>query len=170
MDGTLVVSYHPAVMTPALDRLADAKPSPRPVDERVMPGTWDVSGWLGGDAGVVLLAYLLEPDDEVPAASLPVETFRDVRFGIDVESADDARVLAEIAFADADSAAVAQSWLADGVEHLRERMESSGLSSTATDALDGERVRYELKLSGLESAFGRLIEARERGRQGHGDR
>lgn len=174
MDGTLVVSYHPSAMTPALDRLAAASAAPRRADERALPGKWDVNGWLQGEAGAALLGYLLEPDHEDAPEELDVnsflETFRDIRFGIDVESEDDARVLAEIAFVDADAATGTQPWLASGVARLRERMESSGLSSTATDSLDGDRVRYELKLHGLEAAFGRMIERQERTRRRRPDR
>jgi hypothetical protein len=89
---------------------------------------------------------------------------RDVRFGIDVKSESDAHVTAEIAFEDAAAASHAQPWLARGVADLRERMEPSGLSASATDAVDGHRVRVELELSGLETAFVQLLEAKERRR------
>jgi len=170
LDGTLVVSYHPKAMAPALDRLA-AGSLPSPADARTLPGPWDATGWLGPDAGAGLLIHLLEPgaeeDEESsqPQVDPVLETLREVRFGIDVESAEDGRVVAEMAFANATDAADTQPWLADRVARLRERMEASGLSSTVTDSLDGDRIRYEVRLNGLATALDRVMQAREHPRR-----
>ncbi len=165
MDGTLVVSYHPAVMTPALDRLAVASPSPA-ADARALPGRWDVSGWLDGETGAgVLIGLLASSEHGFSSEDPPLTGLRDVRFGIDIKSEDDAHVTTEVAFDDAASASHAQPWLARGVADLRERMRPSGLSATSTDTVDGDRVRVELELSGLETAFVQLLKAQERGRE-----
>jgi hypothetical protein len=170
MDGTLVVSYHTAAMAAALDRLAAASPSPRPADERGLPGHWDVSGWLDETTGTGALVGVLSPqDDALSGADAPLRALRGVRFGLDVESEDDARVLAEIAFTDAEAAAAARPWLAEGVTRWRERMEPTGLSATAVDSVEGARVRYELQLRGLEDAFARKIESQERTRRRRSD-
>jgi hypothetical protein len=166
MDGTLVVSYHPSVMTPALDRLAEAGSSPRPPDERGLPGPWDATGWLDEATGTgVLVGLLSQSDDPFSGAGAPLSALRDIRFGIDVESADGALVTTQIAFTDAEGAAAAQPWLAEGVARLRQRLESSGLGSTVTDSMEGDRVRYEVRLTGLEAAFVRMIERHERTRR-----
>ena len=156
MDGTLIVTLQPATLPQAIDRLAAAGASPPPAEGRSLPGTWDVSGWMSGPAGVAVLESLLQPShaEGDPAG----ETFRELRFGIDIASQDEARVVAEVAFVDKDAAAAARPWLAEGVARLRERMESSGLFAQASDALAGERVRYELNLSGVDSALGRALE------------
>lgn len=169
MEGTLVVSYHPSQMDPALDRLAAASPaptSPASPDARAFPGRWDLSGWLGQETGTgVLVGLLASPDNTFSSAAPPLQGLRDVRFGIDIESEDDARVAAEVAFDDADSAAGAQPWLDRGLADLRTRMEPSGLSATTTDTVDGDRVRFELKVHGLQAAFDRLIRAQEENRR-----
>jgi hypothetical protein len=166
MDGTLVVSYHPSTMAPALDRLAAAaSPSPSSPDARALPGRWDVGGWLDAETGSgLLLALLASPDNAYSSADPPLRGLRDVRFGIDVESENDARVTAEVAFDDAESAAGAQPWVTQGLAGLRSRMEPSGLSMTPTDTVDGERVRFELEVNGLQTAFDRLLEAQEKAR------
>ncbi|HET9315842.1 MAG TPA: hypothetical protein VFQ51_09645 [Vicinamibacteria bacterium] len=163
MDGTLVVSYHPSVMEPALDRLGAASPSPSaPPDARALPGRWDLNGWLGEETGAgVLMGLLASPDNTFSSAEPPLEGLRDVRFGIDIESEDDARVAGEVGFADAASAAGAEPWLARGLADLRTRIEPSGLSATTTDAVDGDRVRFELKVRGLQAAFDQLLRAQE---------
>lgn len=166
MDGTLVVSYHPSTMVPALDRLAAASASPSPSDARALPGRWDLSGWLDEETGTgVLLGLLASPENTFSSADPPLRGLRDVRFGIDIESENDAKVTAEVAFDDAASAAGAQPWLAQGLADLGTRMEPSGLSATATDAVDGDRVRFELKVSGLQNAFEQLLRAQEQPRR-----
>jgi hypothetical protein len=168
MDGTLVVSYHPSAMTPALDRLAAAGASPPAGDDRGLPGSWDLNGWLDEHTGTGLLVGLLATDN--PPEGEPLRGLRAVRFGIDIENESDARVLTEVAFADAAGAAGGRPWLTEGIGHLRQRLESSGLSSTATDSVEGDRVRLELRLSGVEAAIGRLMEAKENAPRRRSDR
>jgi hypothetical protein len=166
MDGTLVVSYHPSTMVPALERLAAASPSPSSPDARALPGSWDLSGWLDEETGTgVLVGLFASPDNTFSSADPPLRGLQNVRFGIDIESENDARVTAEVAFPDAESAAGAQPWLARGLADLRTRMQPSGLSATATDAVDGDRVRFELKVSGLQAAFEQLLRAQEETRR-----
>jgi hypothetical protein len=153
-------------MAPAIDRLAAASPSPPGPDARTLPGRWDVSGWLDQETATGLLVGLLaSPDNTFSSAAPPLRGLRDVRFGIDIESEDDARVDAEVAFDDAASAAGARPWVARGLTDLRSRLEPSGLAATGTDTVEGDRVRFELKLRGLQAAFGQLLEAQEQTRE-----
>lgn len=169
LGGTLVVAHHPDAMPAILDRLQAAGPPKHPAAESSLPGIWDVNGRLEGDTAAGLLALLLQPSDEddesSEAEALPIDGLRDLRFGIDIESADDARISMELAFASAEAAAAAQPRLAEGVARLRSRADAKGLTAAVTDSLDGDRMRYQIAVGGLAAAFGRFAEAHEPGRR-----
>lgn len=172
MGGTLVVGNQAAALPAVLDRLSTSGAPPRRSGERALPGDWDVNGWLEGDPAAKLLTYLLEPPDDASwdgEIAPPVEGVRDVRFGIDLESADAARLTVEIAFASADAAAAAEPRLAEGMARLRTKTESSGLTATVTASLEGERLRYQLALTGIDTAFDQMVEAYERGQRQRAD-
>jgi hypothetical protein len=166
MDGTLVVSYHPDSMGAALDRLGSATTTATAPSDRVVPGKWDLHGWLSGSpaAGLLASALALE-EDETASGEAALEAMREVRFGIDLESEHAARITTDVVFASGEAAAAAQPWLAEALARRRQRLESAGLQSTVTDSLAGDRVRYEISLNGIDAAIGRAIEEQGRKRR-----
>ena len=165
MDGTLVVSFLPGAMTAALERLASTTPT-SPVPDQTLPGKWDVQGWLARESAVGALLGLASRDEEDAELLGPApDGLRELRFGLDVETAERAKASAEVAFESAEAAARGREWLSTVMAALCGRMESSGLTTTRDESVDGGRIRYDLTLTGIDAAIEHTIAERERARR-----
>jgi hypothetical protein len=169
MDGTLVFAYHAGAMTQAIDRLS-ASAAATPAPDRGLAGTWDVSGWLRQEPTMITLNWLAQVEEEDgPPERSPLPTppagLTALRFGLDVQSAEQAQLSAELEFESAEAAVAARQWVADLIAFRIGRLRSWGLTVSSTESAEGARIRYDLALAGLETTFGRMVAEEGRARR-----
>jgi len=148
--GTLLFAERARRLTAVLDRLAeggDAPPAPLALPE--LSGRWDLYGTLDRPREARSFAAPLLGED-VPSG------LSRARFGLDVQTADEAHGLADFEFESADLARSARPLFATALVDWRQRAkEEAGLDVSFDESLDGQRLRTEVRLSGLRAAIAR---------------
>ena len=165
--GTLLFADRAARLTAMLDRMAVAGGSPPPPPAlRDLSGRWDLIGALDRPEEARTFAAIAAVED------VPLGLTR-VRFGLDVETADAARGVADFEFESADAARSAEPVLTASLVERGERAQREwDLDLSHRHRLEGRRVHLEVNLSGLRGAIGRwaISAVREEERDGEGPR
>jgi|GEM_PF-4552619 len=156
--STLLVSNHHDALVRVIDRLADGTGSGlRPRLEKSLPeGSWDIKGVLQNDTGALdqLFAALLE---EGPAlAQLGPET--SLGFGLELETAERAKLRIDLTLADARQAQSVVEPLQTLAERLLEALRARGFEPSASVRPAGQQVIASVEILGLKDA---LLEAVE---------
>lgn len=149
VEGTVLFSNSRAALARAIDRVEDGLAGSVDPGERlgrdIPEGTWDAVGVLGNDAGLV--ADLLG-DREAVEASVEDE----VRFGLDVVSADEIRLAAFVK-----GSPKTRALLDARLGEWREQAADKGLELDARVADRGGELEVELRLTGIETAIERVV-------------
>jgi hypothetical protein len=164
LDGTVLFAGRAEALPAVIDRatrLGKEQP-PLPASMTSLPGTWDVRTTLDGAAraqsfaGIVLaLAAAGVEDAQVIAET---STVKAARWGLDAESADRARVLVELTYADAERTAAARPVWEEALQSMRAKTGGWGLGIEGSPQAAAERVVIDVRVSGLAAAIGRYTE------------
>lgn len=154
----LFASAEPTLRT-AIDRIEGVIPSGAERLTRDVPeGTWDAAGVVANEQGaaVDVIRKLLDDEDLEPPGG--DEADLDLRFGLDIVTADE--IAAQI-YLDCEDEAQAKAWLEilEGhFEALKEHASDMGLTLEVEAAVRERRIVAELRLTGIEAAIESTIQ------------
>lgn len=158
VGSTLLISNRKEALETAIDRIEGAVPAGAERLESAAPeGTWDATGMLANDDGAVtevLSSVVDDPSLQVPGAD---GADLDLRFGLDVVSADEITARSVLDCGDPGRAAAWLAALEERFARLKERAADHGLTLDVDAVVRGRSVETEVRLTGLEAAIERAV-------------
>lgn len=157
VGSTLLVSNSRESLERALDRIEDGTAEPANLVSVAPDGTWDATGSLANDDGVVAGLLSKAP----PPAGARDEDVR-LGFGFDVVSADEIDAKIDLHCSDPERALLWLQSLTNYYEEIRADAAEEGFELDYEAEAHGEVVETRLRLNGLEGAiteyFARIID------------
>lgn len=165
VDNTLLFSDAAEALETAIDRLESGRTGgpgsfPVTVDLQAPEGDWDAAGVVHNEGGLLgeLVDDLLAGDAEAgPHPTLASAERLQLRFGIDLVSADEARAQTVLECEDAQQAVELMMEMDRRYDRLVAQAAGDGLVLEVVSRVRGSEVVTDLRLTGIEAAVDELV-------------